>query len=143
IFFFGLSTISSAQDPRLFENDWYLYEVMSTDMNNIYEVAVISPPISPFLSISENLSFNGEGACNTFSGNYGYSSPDFLTPINFLATSEDCGIQQHDQFERDYFDFLGSFIWYNISSDSQGKTLSMFNALMGYAVFKSYPLSTS
>ena len=38
---------SVAQDPRLFENDWYLYEVMSTDLGTYYDVSTIDPPIAP------------------------------------------------------------------------------------------------
>ena len=140
IFFFGLSTISSAQDPRLFENDWYLYEVMSSDLGTLFEVSLINPPITPYLTISEDLSYSGEGACNTFNGVYEIFMGD-LNSTSFDATTVDCGIQQHNRFEDEYFGFISGGYWYTITEDSQGKILTFETPIFGYAVFKSYPLS--
>ncbi|PHR13910.1 MAG: hypothetical protein COA40_05245 [Aequorivita sp.] len=133
---------SVAQDPRLFENDWYLYEVMSTDLGTHYDVSSINPPIAPYLRISENLNFNGEGACNTFSGVYEYS-PGYLGSIIFTYSTEDCNIQQHNSFENEYFGFISGGYTYTITENNQGKIFSLSSPLMGHAVFKSYPLSTS
>lgn len=143
ILLFNISTISFAQDPQLFENTWYLYEVMSTDLGTHYDVSNINPPISPYLDISEDLTFNGEGACNTFSGTYEFFPPNDLSSISFIATTNDCGIQQHNWFEYEYFSFISNGFWFSITQDNGGKVLSMSSPLMGYAIFKNYPLSTS
>lgn len=143
ILLFNLSAISFAQDPQLFENTWYLYEVMSTDLGTFYDVSLINPPISPYLDISEDLTFNGEGACNSFSGTYELFPPDELGYMSFTATTNDCGLQQHNSFENEYFGFIGGGYWFSITQDNGGKVLSMANPLMGYAIFKSYPLSNS
>ncbi|SRX72317.1 T9SS type A sorting domain-containing protein [Aequorivita antarctica] len=143
ILLFNLSAISFAQDPQLFENTWYLYEVMSTDLGTFYDVSLINPPISPYLDISEDLTFNGEGACNTFSGTYELFPPNELGYMSFTATTNDCGIQQHNWFENEYFSFIAGGFWFSITQDNGGKVLSMSSPLMGYAIFKSYPLSTS
>ncbi|OAD91753.1 hypothetical protein A7A78_10880 [Aequorivita soesokkakensis] len=140
---FNISAISFAQDPQLFENDWYLYEVMSTDEGTLYDVSLISPSITPYLRISEDLTYSGEGACNTFSGTYEFFPPNDLSSISFIATTNDCGIQQHNWFEYDYFGFISNGFWFSITQDNGGKVLSMSSPLMGYAIFKSYPLSTS
>jgi len=133
---------SLAQDSRLFENDWYLYEVMSTDLGTHYDVSSINPPIDPYLRISENFQFNGEGACNTYSGAYEFIGGE-LNTISFNATANDCGIQQHNSFENEYFGFIGGGYWYTITQDNTGVVLTLENAIFGYAIFKSYPLSTS
>lgn len=139
---FNITAISFAQDPQLFENDWYLYEVMTTDLGTYYDVSNINPPIAPYLSISEDLNFNGEGACNTFSGTYEFVGDEFY-PISFTATTDDCGIQQHNSFENEYFGFISGGYWYTIIPDNAGLVLSLANGIFGYATFKSYPLSTS
>ncbi len=143
ILLFNISAISFAQDLQLFENDWYLYEVMSNDLGTLYDVSLIEPPIVPYLTISEDLNFNGLGACNTFSGVYEFFPSNELSPLNFITTTNDCGIQQHNSFEDEYFGFIHGGYWYIITEDSEGKVLTLESALMGYAVFKSYPLSTS
>jgi hypothetical protein len=143
ILLFNISAISFAQDPQLFENDWYLYEVMSSDFGTLYNVSLIEPPIAPHLTISEDLNFNGLGACNTFNGVYEFFPPDILSPINFTATTDDCDIQQHNFFENEYFGFIEGGYFYTITEDNEGKVLTLGNGIFGYAIFKSYPLSIS
>lgn len=140
---FSISTISFAQDPQLFENDWYLYEVMGTDLGTLYEVSLIEPSITPTLSISEDLTFNGVGACNTFNGLYKFIAPGEFNTMNFTQTMDDCGIGQHNNFEDEYFGFIAGGYSYTITEDSEGKILTLENAIFGYATFKSYPLSVS
>ncbi len=140
---FNLSAISYAQDPQLFENEWYLYEVLTNDLGTLYEVSLIEPPIIPSLSISEDLIFSGLGACNNFNGVYGFFPPNELNSINFIASTDDCGVEQHNNFEDEYFGFISGGYSYNITDDSRGKVLTLENGIFGYAVFKSYSLSTS
>lgn len=140
---FNISAISFAQDPELFENEWYLYEVLTNDMGTLYEVSLIDPPITPSFSISEDLIFSGLGACNTFNGIYEFFPPNELNPLNFIATTNDCGIEQHNDFEDEYFGFISGGYSYIITDDSVGRVLTLGNGIFGYAIFKSYPLSTS
>ncbi|TXD70631.1 T9SS type A sorting domain-containing protein [Aequorivita lipolytica] len=140
---FNISAISFAQDPQLFDNIWYLYEVQSSDFGTFYDVSLINPPISPSLTIPPNLNYNGEGACNIFSGTYEFLPPEELSSINFTATTIDCGIQQHNFFENEYFSFISDKFWYTITQDGQGKVLTLENGVFGHAVFKSYSLSAS
>lgn len=142
IILFNISALSLAQDPQLFENDWYLYEVQSSDLGTFYDVSLINPPISPFLNFLENLNFNGEGACNTFNGTYEFIPPNELSTINFTATTNDCGMQQHNSFESEYFGFISGGFSYEINEDSNGRILTLANGIFGYAIFKSYPLSS-
>ncbi|MAO47238.1 MAG: hypothetical protein CL527_00655 [Aequorivita sp.] len=114
---------------------------MSTDLGTYYDVSTIDPPIAPSLSISEDLSFNGMGACNTFSGNYEFIGE--LFSISFNATTEDCGIQLHNNFESEYFGFIQGGYTYTIEEDNDGRVLSFETPLFGFATFKSYPLSTT
>jgi len=139
---FCFQGFSQDPDPELFRT-WYLYFVQITDLGYPYEVSEIDPPIHPYITISEDLSFYGEGACNTFNGVYDYLGGNTLSAIsNFNQTNEDCGIQIHNSFENSYFGFMPEF-WYEITQESDGLTLTTSNPLMGYAIFKEYPLSTS
>ncbi len=144
ILIFHISAISFAQNPQLFENTWYLYSMQATDMDPIYIVAEIEPSINPYLIINENLEFDGEGACNSFMGLYEYiSSYDEFGAIEFIETGADCGLQLHNSFENDYFAFISGGFWYTITQDGAGSILTLANAIFGYAIFKSYPLSVS
>ncbi len=60
-------------DPQLFQN-WYLSYVQGSDLSDGYSVSGFEPPISPTLIISDNFTFTGVGACNTFEGSF--NSPD-------------------------------------------------------------------
>ncbi len=141
--FFSFQGFGQGPDPELFRT-WYLRFVLSTDLNDPYEVSEISPAINPFITISEDLSFSGEGACNTFTGVYEYFDENTLSAINsFNETNEDCGSQAHNSFETHFFSFIANEFWYEITQESDGLTLTASNMLMGYAIFKEFPLSTS
>ncbi len=136
--FFSLQAF--AQDPDLYRT-WYLYFLQDTDMGTPYEVSEISPPIHPFITISGDLSFYGEGACNNFNGNYEHLGTNEMSAINFNNTTNDCGIQIHNSFENSFFGFMYGF-WYEITQESNGLTLTLNSPLMGSAIFNEFPLST-
>ncbi len=142
ISFFSFQSFAQDPDPELFRT-WYLYFIQASDVKVEYNVSEINPVIHPFITISENLNFNGEGACNTFNGNYEHLGTNYLEAITFNNTANDCENQVHNSFEGDYFGFMQSGFWYSISQDSDGLTLRLDHLLMGYAIFKDYPLSTS
>lgn len=135
-------TVANGQEEQLFENTWHLRTVQSDDLAPLYDVAEMDPPIAPYLKISEDFSFNGEGACNNFNGTYSFYSPNNLTTTDFLATIDDCGIEEQNRFEDDYFYFVSGDFWYDIVQEGDGAVLSLGNPLGGIAVFNSYPLST-
>ncbi len=142
IFILAFSTTAFAQDPQLFESTWYLRTVQLDDLAAIYEVSEIDPPISPYIAISEDFNYSGEGACNTFNGAYIFNLPNYLSASDFTPTINDCDVQLHNLFENAYFGYISNECWYNITQDGGGNVLTLSNPLGGTAVFKSYPLST-
>ncbi|RMA66233.1 T9SS type A sorting domain-containing protein [Ulvibacter antarcticus] len=133
-----ISGQSFAQDPDLYRT-WYLYEVQLTDLDDLYIVSEIDPPITPTLTITESLSFSGTMACNTFEGTYAYQNFE-LSETGLTRTSDDCENSTHAMFENNYYDFLH---WYafQINPDSNGLVLYCSTPLFGHAIFKDYPLS--
>lgn len=145
LFLFALSfgAPSFAQDPDLYRT-WYLYVVRRTDLDEIVVVSEIDPPIHPWITISETLEFNGEGACNTFMGTYSY----YPTYNNFVSSdltssTNNCNNQTHNDFENQYFDFMNEFLFEDITPDSNGLILSLYNVFGGQAFFRDYPLSVN
>lgn len=137
-----VSQTNYGQDPQLFENTWYLRSVQLDDLAPIYTVSEIDPPITPFLIISEDYNFNGEGACNNFNGAYNFFPPNNLLTTGFVATTEDCGIPIHNLFENSYFWYISNEFWFDITEDGGGRILTLGNPLGGIAIFRSNPLST-
>jgi len=142
ISFFSFQGIAQDPDPELFQT-WYLYELFYQDPGEFWETYLIEPPISPYITISETLDFQGEGACNSFNGSYEWTSEFGMMATSFNATTDDCGFSIHNTFEDDYFGFMGEWWYYDISEDGDGLRLSIYQPLDPYAVFKNYPLSTS
>lgn len=134
-------SICLAQDTQLFENTWYLRTVQRDDLAVLYNVAEIDPPIAPYLLISEDFNFNGEGACNTFDGTYTFYSPNNLSTSAFTVTTDDCDEQIHDLFEDSYFGFISNEFWYDITQEGEDIVLTLGTPLGGTAVFKNYTLS--
>ena len=133
------STFAQEPDPDLFQT-WYLQDLFR-------EVGpplpLIEPPIYPFITISESLDFNGQGACNTFNGTYLFRISDgAMEAIDWNNTNDDCE-PEHNSFEDDYFSIMADWWYYEINDDGIGLQLNIYNPLDPYAVFTNYPLSTS
>ena len=135
---------SFAQEPvpELFQT-WYLTDLFYIDPGPFWEVYLIEPGIAPYITISENLEFQGEGACNTFSGQYVLNSEFALEAIEFNQTSEDCGFSVHNSFEDDYFGFMSDWWNYFIIEDGDGMELHIYQPLDPFAVFRNYKLGGS
>ena len=133
-------SLAQDPDPTLFQT-WYVYYF--EDDGYMVEVSLINPPISPYITISENLNFVGEGACNSFNGTYSSPYPGGLKAIQFNETGDDCGVQNHNNFESHYFGLIGTGSDYEITQDGSGHILELSTPLMVYAEFRSYPLSLS
>ncbi|GGG44158.1 T9SS type A sorting domain-containing protein [Bizionia arctica] len=129
-------------NPDLFQT-WYLYSVMASDGTPApYVVSEIEPTITPTLTILEDLTFYGTGACNTFNGTFNLPYPDNLETDQFSNTTDDCGIESHNNFENEYFDFIqliGS--GYYLSTEDNGMELKLNTPVFGQAVFKNFPLN--
>lgn len=138
ITFFSFQGFAQDPDPELFRT-WYLYYVYM-DFDEPYNISEISPPIHPFITISEDLSFTGEGACNNFNGVFNIS-PYEINAISFNNTNDDCDIQSHNSFENDYFGFISEWFLYTINQESDGLTLYLDTPLMSGLTFKEFPLS--
>lgn len=130
---------SNGQDPQLFENTWYVRTVQLDDMAFIHKVSETDPSIAPYLDISEDFIFTGAGACNSFDGIYSFYPPQHLTATDFAATTDDCGVQEHNSFEEDYFWIISHEFWFEITQN--GTVLTIGTPLGGTVVFMNYPLS--
>ena len=143
ILFAIFTSNSIAQDANIFERTWYLYEVQSTDLGTYYDVSEIDRPIQPFIFINSDFSYNGEGACNTFDGNYDYiEQADEFSSQDFEETGNDCSSFDYNDFEQEYFSFITAWA-YEITQDGSNFTLSLENGLFGFAELRSVPLSTN
>ncbi len=69
----SLQCLAQDPDPDLFRT-WYLSFVQESDAGLPYVVSEINPPIQPYITILENLDYNGEGACNSSVVNLVYHS---------------------------------------------------------------------
>lgn len=98
--FLLLSTHSKAQDSDLFDQTWYLHEVIDTESENFYvlgyqpyggdpEIAQITPNFI----LDENLNFSGIGICNFFDGvlEYDETSNSYRTISANVGTTS-CGV---------------------------------------------------
>ncbi|MCB0465178.1 MAG: T9SS type A sorting domain-containing protein [Aequorivita sp.] len=115
----GFQGFGQDPDPELFKT-WELYRIVP-DFGFPVIVSEIDPPINPYLTINYDLSFEGFGACNSFSGNFEYQvSQHKLRPINYTETTETCDTQIWNDFEFYYFDFFAieDDYWYDIFTDS-------------------------
>lgn len=127
-------------NPDVFQT-WYPKEVLPTDLDDLWVISQITPPISPTLTIYEDHSFEGVGACNTFQGIYEFPDPFSMGASSFDFTMDDCGLNILNWFESDYFPFVQFMGWYEIEEDGVGQVLTVGNPLMGYGIFTNYPLS--
>lgn len=139
-------SVATAQEPDsdLFKYHWELVYTQFDDMAPFeFYVPDIDPPISPYLIISEDLTFHGEGACNTFTGTFEFLNGVEMRGIDFDRSFEDCEDPLHIAFEEDYFSFFTSEIpfQYSISEENGEHFLSFEYALGGHARFRARTLA--
>jgi len=138
----GFSTFAFSQDsnPDLYQT-WYLYYLDADGL--IYNIPDINPPISPYLTIEQNLEYNGEGACNSFDGVYTLPFPNSLESVSFSSTNDDCIHQSHISFEDTFFQLMSSGGDFEIFQDGQGMVLRLTLPIFWLAEFRNNPLSAS
>jgi hypothetical protein len=139
---FSINSFSQEPNPDLFQT-WYLYNIDASDAGTIpvYVISEVDPSISPTLTFMQDLSFNGVAACNTFNGNLSLLNSSQLNTQQFSFTTDDCGVQIHNNFESEYSEFIQSMITYSVYSVDNGMGLTIDTAIFGYATFRNYPLN--
>ena len=138
----GLLSYSQAPDPRLFQT-WYTSFVQDTDLSPSYIVAAIIPQITPTLIISEDMTFSGTGACNTFTGFFTSENPNGLQTTFTSQTLLICDDAIHNSFESAYFGALQSAVSYSFYEQPEGLVLTISTGLFGAAIFTNFPLKTT
>ncbi len=91
----------SAQNPDII-GTWYL-EAYTFDLGDPIFITLDDYPQNPTLTINQDLSYNGIGACNEFSGNIVFIDDFEYNSIDFSADNEDCGNPDYNSSENTYF----------------------------------------
>lgn len=148
-------------EPQLFQT-WFLRNIQYSDAHYEYqsagEIPNEIPPndnliqiqeLTPTLTIQEDYTYSGVGACNTFNGTLNFNNDPNINrsfiAFNTSNTDNDCGSNTYTDFENDYFIFLQIGGWYSIIPEDSGDGLTLFmhNPIFGHAIFTNYPLSVS
>ncbi len=133
---------SSAQDPQLLENTWYLQNVIIDGQNNF-------PPSNDELSYVPAI-FTQDGfftsVCNELTGFIEYEINSFSFPQPLETTFIDCQFQVNEDFEVIYFNYYysgpGNLYNYTITTDSnENKTLVVTSNTGDQAIYGNQPLS--
>lgn len=133
-----------AQHPDLYQT-WYLTNY-NMDIMGDFEVSDIEPTINPTLTISENLDFSGEGACNTFNGGFVLLPDDFLLIETSEFTDNTCDFMSHSEFEINYFSFFynGEELHYSLEDLGGGEQkLNLTSGWFSELIFSNVNLSVS
>lgn len=138
----NLNCYSQNLNPDLFQT-WYLTYLQNNDFAPSYQVADIVPAITPTLTVSSDLNFNGQVACNGYSGILTNTSFNAFQTTQFSQTLLVCNDQEHNSFEASYFNFLQSGILFEIATEGQGLRMTMYNGIFGVAIFQNFLLKTS
>lgn len=104
-----------AQDPEMI-GTWYL-RAFTADLSDPVFITINDAPQNPTLIVYSDYSFEGIGACNTFTGQFQYDPvEEVYFHTSFIATTDDCGDPAYNNFEDGYFahfdDTLGLFLRY-------------------------------
>ena len=134
-----MTCLAQNTNPQLFQT-WYLNFVQASDLDTPYNVFEIEPQISPTLTISNELNYNGVGACNTFEGVFVNTFSDYIESSIFSPTTNDCNFELHNSFESSYFYFLQYGGTYQIIPQGNGLILIISNPIFGSAVFTNFKL---
>ncbi|MBT8262193.1 MAG: T9SS type A sorting domain-containing protein [Bacteroidia bacterium] len=104
-----------AQDPEMI-GTWYL-RAFTADLSDPVFITNNDAPQNPTLIVYSDYSFEGIGACNTFTGQFQYDPvEEVYFHTSFIPTTDDCGDPGYNTFEDGYFahfdDTLGLFLRY-------------------------------
>jgi hypothetical protein len=134
---------SSAQNPQLLENTWYLRNVIINGQDNF-------PPSNVELDYIPAI-FTQDGfftsVCNELLGFIEYENDTFNFPQSLETTLIDCEYQINEDFEVIYFNFYdsapGNLFNYTITTDSNdNKTLVIISNIGDQAIYGDHILSS-
>ena len=146
IFILALSTNAFAQDPQLFENDWYLQNVIIDGQDNF-------PPSNddvPFITITfiQNNFFISTYVCDALEGTVIYTNSEFLVNGWSMTLGGCFGpfAQENTLFQGIYLDtfFVGNVddpFNYSIIDESNSKTLVITSSSGDEAIYSNQLLS--
>ncbi len=146
ILILALSTNAFAQDPQLFENTWYLQNVIINGQDNF-------PPSNddvPFITITfiQNNSFISTYVCDALEGTVIYTNSEFLVDSWSMTLGGCFGpfAQENTLFQGIYLDtyFVGNIddpFSYNIIDESNSKTLVITSSSGDEAIYSNQLLS--
>lgn len=138
----SINCFSQTPDPDLFQT-WYLHDFYSTDDNIHYPVSAVNPSISPYVTFTESLTFNGTGACNSFFGTFSSPVANFIDFDDFSITLLMCNTAEHNSYEGGFFSFMYSGRQYFLSGEGNNMYLVISSPIFTNYVFGNFPLSTT
>ncbi|WP_162127676.1 META domain-containing protein [Flavobacterium phycosphaerae] len=138
---YSMNCFSQTPNPDLFQT-WYLYDYYSTDDNIHHPVSAITPTISPDITFTETLNFNGIGACNSFNGTFSSPFDDVLLFENFSGTLLICSPSEHMSLEGSFFSLLQSGGQYFISGEGNNMSLLISTPIFNNYVFGNSQLNS-
>lgn len=138
---YGFNGYSQNPNPDLFQT-WYLSELIG-DLSPSFNVQEIEPAITPTLTITNDLNFYGNGACNSFDGSLTNVTSDTFETAQLFQTLLFCDPPIHNAFEMSYFNFLQATLQYQIIPHEQGLVMVLYHPLMAQAVFQNFMLKTT
>lgn len=140
---FGLWGNAAAQDydPELV-NTWGLVAIDRDLLPTAYTTDV-SPAITPYLKVNADLSFEGFGACNSFTGSFSVGVGTGLESIfipEFSATDNTCDSESQNNYEDAYFWQLNLPVplleyEYSITTGSDGEPLLTLGFGSGFYLY--------
>jgi heat shock protein HslJ len=93
----------NGQDSNLY-GTWYLHQLEADLQGLVWDIEDVQPDFIPTLTINNDLTFEGLGACNGFGGDYSYdASENTLYPNNFSQTLILCDTSEDVDFENLFF----------------------------------------
>ncbi|NQX78467.1 T9SS type A sorting domain-containing protein [Gilvibacter sp.] len=139
----GLWGNAAAQDydPELV-NTWGLIAIDRDLLPTAYTEDV-SPAITPYLKVNSDLSFEGFGACNSFTGSFSVGVGTGLESIfipEFSATDNTCDSESQNNYEDAYFWQLNLPVplleyEYSITTGSDGEPLLTLGFGSGFYLY--------
>ena len=143
ILLIGFSLKVFAQDPQLFENTWYLHNLIINGDDNF-------PPSNsevPFITVSFNVPMFETYVCDVLSADINYTGNSEFELFNAGFTFDNCDNQENTDYDILYLDgfYLANIsnpYAYTISSESNGSKTLTINANNGdQAIYNSMLLS--
>lgn len=134
-----------AQDTNLYQT-WYLYQLEADLEGVVWDIEVAQPQFSPQLTISSDLTFNGIGACNGFSGYYTYDvNQNSLFPNSVYFTLGNCDTNEEYVFENLYFPYVDANTNHTITLTTIGNLMELkLENFPGYvAIYRNVSLSVA